>query len=179
MAQDTGSSLLDQGSRVVDDKNTATRGWRAYFEADLGFRNHWYPAFFGKHLAEGKCLGQEMLGERILFKRIDGRVYAIEDRCAHRGVPLSARPECYTKNTISCWYHGFTYDVRNGALVAIITDPDSPLIGKVALKSYPVEEHKNMVFIFIGDEAPHALALDLQPRLPRPQRSRDLSRWRA
>ena len=104
-----------------------------------------------------------MLGERILFKRIDGKVYAIEDRCVHRGVPFSVRPECYTKNTISCWYHGFTYDLRDGELVAIITDPESPLIGRVKLKAYPVEEHKNLVFAFIGDEAPHPLALDLQP----------------
>jgi carbazole 1,9a-dioxygenase len=163
MAQETGSPAADQTSGPNDRDGTTTRGWRAYFEAELGFRNHWYPAFFSKDLAEGKCRGEELLGERILFKRIDGRIHAIADRCAHRGVPFSARPECYTKNTISCWYHGFTYDVRNGALVAIITDPESPLVGKVALKSYPVEEQKNMVFVFIGDEAPHALALDLQP----------------
>jgi carbazole 1,9a-dioxygenase len=139
------------------------RPWRAYFEADLGFRNHWYPAFFSRQLADGECRGQVMLGERILFKRIDGRVYAIEDRCVHRGVPLSVRPECYTKNTISCWYHGFTYDLRDGKLVAIITDPESPLIGRTRLKAYPVEERKNLVFVFIGDAAPYPLALDLQP----------------
>src|SRR6516165_11244630 len=163
MTQEASPPVGDQATRSSDSGATLTRGWRAYFEADLGFRNHWYPAFFSRQLAEGECRGQEMLGERILFKRIDGRVYAIEDRCAHRGVPFSVRPECYTKNTISCWYHGFTYDVRNGALIAIITDPESPLIGKVKLKAYPVEEHKNLVFAFIGDEAPHALALDLQP----------------
>jgi carbazole 1,9a-dioxygenase terminal dioxygenase component len=90
-------------------------------------------------------------------------VYAVEDRCAHRGVQLSVRPECFSKNTISCWYHGFTYDVRTGALVAIVTDPESPLVGRVTLRSYPVEERKNLVFIFIGDGAPPPLALDLQP----------------
>src|SRR5262249_45320296 len=107
------------GSVAEADGAIGRRPWRAYFEASLGFRNHWYPAFFSRQLAEGECRGQEMLGERILFKRIDGRVFAIEDRCAHRGVPLSVRPECYTKNTISCWYHGFTYDLRDGRLVAI------------------------------------------------------------
>jgi carbazole 1,9a-dioxygenase len=137
--------------------------WSSYFQAALGFRNHWYPGFFGNQLAEGECRGQELLGERILFKRIDGRVYAIEDRCAHRGVSFSVRPECHSKNTISCWYHGFTYDVRDGKLVAIVTDPESPLIGKVTLKSYPIEERKGLIFVFIGDEPPHALSLDLQP----------------
>jgi carbazole 1,9a-dioxygenase terminal dioxygenase component len=162
MAHEVDAAADHQAAPPAGD-DPLRRPWRAYFEASLGFRNHWYPAFFSRQLAEGECRGQVMLGERILFKRIDGRVYAIEDRCVHRGVPLSVRPECYTKNTISCWYHGFTYDLRNGSLVAIITDPESPLIGRVKLKAYPVEEHKNLVFAFIGDETPHALMLDLQP----------------
>jgi carbazole 1,9a-dioxygenase len=163
MVQQVSSSEADDTARPVEGGEIGRRPWRAYFEASLGFRNHWYPAFFSRQLAEGECRGQQMLGERILFKRIDGKVYAIEDRCAHRGVPLSVRPECYTKNTITCWYHGFTYDLRDGKLVAIVTDPESPLIGRITMKSYPVEEHKNLVFAYIGDEAPHPLALDLQP----------------
>jgi carbazole 1,9a-dioxygenase len=163
MADKAGAAMGDEATLPAKGEEAPRRPWRAYFEAELGFRNHWYPAIFSKQLAEGECRGLVMLGERILFKRIDGKVYAIEDRCLHRGVPFSVRPECYTKNTISCWYHGFTYDLRDGKLVAIITDPDSPLIGRNKLKTYPVEERKNMVFAFIGDEAPHALALDLQP----------------
>jgi carbazole 1,9a-dioxygenase terminal dioxygenase component len=161
MAQQAESARQEEAPTA--ESELSRRPWRPYFEASLGFRNHWYPAFFSGQLPEGECRGQLMLGERILFKRIDGRVYAIEDRCAHRGVPFSVRPECHTKNTISCWYHGFTYDLRDGKLVAIITDPESTLIGRIALKSYPVEERKNLVFAYIGDAAPHPLALDLQP----------------
>src|ERR1051325_4205431 len=161
---DQSGSLVPDDAILPDKGNEAPRRpWGASFEAELGFRNHWYPAFFSRELAEGECRGQVMLGERILFKRIDGKVHAIEDRCLHRGVPLSVRPECYTKNTISCWYHGFTYDVRDGKLVAIITDPESPLIGRHKLKSYPVEEHKDLVFAYIGDAEPHPIMLDLQP----------------
>ena len=150
-------------SALAENDDFAKKPWRPYLEAKLGFRNHWYAAFFGHTLGEGECRGQEMLGERIFFKRIDGKVYAMEDRCAHRGVPISLRPECFSKNTVSCWYHGFTYDVRTGKVVAIITDPESPFIGKIGVKPYPVEEQKGLVFVFIGDETPHALALDLQP----------------
>lgn len=145
------------------EQDFATKPWAKYLEASLGFRNHWYPAFFSREIDDGGFLVLELLGEKILFKRINGRVYAVEDRCAHRGVPFSARPECYSDNTISCWYHGFTYDMRDGNLVAIITDPESPLIGKVALRTYPVEERKNVVFVFIGDDEPHALVEDVQP----------------
>ena len=161
MAEAPGES--GRGDDVSSGEDFVRKPWQPYLDAALGFRNHWYAAFFSAQLAEGDVRAQELLGERILFKRIDGRVHAIEDRCAHRGVQLSVRPECYSKTTISCWYHGFTYDFRTGRLVGIVTDPESTLIGKIGLKSYPIEERQNVVFIFIGDAAPHALALDLQP----------------
>jgi carbazole 1,9a-dioxygenase len=163
MADQASPATENDGSRLGEGDDFSRKPWRPYLEASLGFRNHWYPALFSNKLAEGQCVGQEILGERILFKRIDGKIYAIEDRCAHRGVQLSRRPECHSKNTISCWYHGFTYDLRNGRLVAIVTDPESPLIGTLSVKSYPIEERKNLIFIFIGDGMPPALALDLQP----------------
>ena len=145
------------------DKDFAAKPWANYLEASLGFRNHWYPAIFSRELSDGEFLGLELLGERILLKRIGGRVYAVEDRCAHRGVPFSRRPECYSDNTVSCWYHGFTYDMRDGKLVAIITDPESPLVGKVALRTYPIEERQNIVFVYVGDGEPHPLVEDVQP----------------
>ena len=140
--------------------------WQPYLEAALGFRNHWYPALFSAELPEGEARGVELLGEPILLKRVGSTVYALEDRCAHRGVPFSARVECYTAGTITCWYHGFTYDLRDGRLVAIVTDPDSSLIGKVFLKTYPVEERKGLVFVFVGDmDPPPPLREDVQPGL--------------
>ncbi|MGE0716520.1 MAG: Rieske 2Fe-2S domain-containing protein [Alphaproteobacteria bacterium] len=140
-----------------------SKPWAAYIEASLGLCNYWYPACFASEVPEDECLGVRLLGERILLKRVGGRVHAVEDRCVHRGVSLSARPECYSANTVTCWYHGFTYDVRDGKLVAIITDPESPLIGKAALKSYFVEERKNLVFVFIGDGEPTPLVESVQP----------------
>ncbi len=145
------------------DDDISKKPWKTYLEAALGFRNHWYPAFFSPELAEGEFRGEEMLGERLLFKRVDGVVHSVEDRCLHRGVSFSVRPECYTKNTVTCWYHGFTYNVKDGALVAIVTDPESALIGKISLKTYRVEERKNVVFVFIGDGEPPPLVEDVQP----------------
>ena len=157
--------------QVQDANGTAqavSRGtqYERYLDASLGLRNYWYPALFSKELQEGETRGELLLGERVFFKRIGGQVYAMEDRCAHRGVPFSARPECYTANTVTCWLHGFTYDVRDGKLVQILTDPDSGLIGKVALKTYPVQELHGVVFTFVGDmDPPPPLADDLQPRI--------------
>lgn len=152
--------------------------WSRYLDAELGLRNHWYPAFFSADLDEADTSGEygepvanvrveTLLGERILFRRVDGEVLAVEDRCLHRGVALSRRPECYTPGTVTCWYHGFTYDLDDGNLRSVISDPDCGLIGKVALRTYPTAEHAGLVFVFIGDEEPPPLMNDLQPALAR------------
>jgi carbazole 1,9a-dioxygenase terminal dioxygenase component len=125
---------------------------REYVAAKYGFRNHWYPCLFSAELAEGQLQPVELLGEKILLKRIDGRVYGIRDRCLHRGVQLSRKPECYTKETISCWYHGFTYRFDSGVLCGIVGVPGSAVIGKRRLKTYPVQEAKGLIFVFVGDE---------------------------
>ena len=148
--------------------------WQDYLDAGLGFRNHWYPAFFSHELKEADASpgnGEPVehfrctviLGERILFRRIDGQVYAIHDQCIHKGVPLSKKPECYTRETITCWYHGFTYDLKSGKLINIITDPQSALIGRHRIKTYPVKETHGLVFVFIGDREPPALEADVPP----------------
>ena len=100
----------------------AVGDWRAYVEAKMGFRNHWYPVRFSNELAEGQLITVQVLGEKLLLKRIDGKVYAIRDRCLHRGVPLSRKPDCYTKDTITCWYHGYTYRFQTGELVNILAE---------------------------------------------------------
>ena len=138
--------------------------WKGYVEAKLGFRNHWYPVRFSKELDEGQIEVIELLGERLLLKRIEGKVYAMRDRCLHRGVPLSRKPDCYTKDTITCWYHGYTYRFQTGELVNILAVPDSRLIGRRKIVTYPVEEAKGLIFVFLGDEdLVHDLKKDVPP----------------
>jgi carbazole 1,9a-dioxygenase len=135
----------------------------AYEDAAFGFRNHWYPAMLSDEIAEDQLVPLTLLGENILFKRIDGKVFAIRDECLHRGFRFSAKPECYTKNTITCWLHAFTYNFRTGDLVAIPSAPTSPLIGQRRLHAYPCEERNGMVFTFVGDLMPPPPLVDDVP----------------
>lgn len=125
---------------------------REYVAAKFGFRNHWYPAMFSCEIGEGEVKPAQLLGEKILLRRIGGRVHAIRDRCLHRGVQLSRKIECHTKDTITCWYHGFTYRFDSGLLCDIVSAPQSGVIGKKRIKTYPVQEAKGLVFVFVGDE---------------------------
>jgi carbazole 1,9a-dioxygenase terminal dioxygenase component len=157
-------TLPKEGGIMEEMLNTQTvrQAWRAYYEADLGFWNHWYPAAWSHEVGEDPK-PVKLLGERILLRRIDGRVWAIEDRCPHRRVPFSAKIECYTKDTITCWYHGWTVDFTTGELVQILTEPGSALIGKVRVKTYPVQEAQGLVFLFLGDIEPPPLSEDVPP----------------
>jgi carbazole 1,9a-dioxygenase len=137
--------------------------WRPYLEAKLGFRNHWYPVLFGRDLDGDAPKPVKVLGERVLLRRVGGQVYAVEDRCAHRRVPLSAKLECYTPETVTCWYHGFTYNFRDGKLVQVLTEPGCALIGKMAIKTYPVREAQGIIFVFVGDGEPPAIREDVPP----------------
>ena len=139
------------------------KAWRPYVEAKLGFRNHWYPTLMSSEVEENKPVTFKLCGEKLLLNRIDGKVFCVRDRCLHRGVNFSARPECYAKGTLTCWYHGWTYKWDTGDLVGILTNPESSQIGKHRLRAFPVEEQKGIVFVFMGDTPPPPLAHDVPP----------------
>jgi len=144
--------MTESTTGTVDPKILSkVKSFSGYVEAKLGFRNHWYPVGFTADFAEGEPEKRKILGLDLLFKRIDGKVFAIRDRCVHRGVPLSTKPECWTKDTITCWYHGFTYRFDTGKLVNVLSMPNSRLIGQTGVTTYPVQEMKGVVFVFIGD----------------------------
>jgi phenylpropionate dioxygenase-like ring-hydroxylating dioxygenase large terminal subunit len=129
-----------------------TRQYQPYLEAAWGFKNAWYPALFSTELKTGKVKGVTIAGHEIALRRTEAQVFAIRDRCAHRGVRMSLRPTCLTQDTITCWYHGFTYGLADGLLKTIVASPDDPLIGKVRLRTYPVIEKAGIIFVFVGDE---------------------------
>src|SRR5438132_4389986 len=78
----------------VEDKRSASReyvggNWPRYDAAVLGFRNYWYPVLLSRQV-RGRPRAITVCGERIVLVRDRGRLYALHDRCPHRGVPLSA-----------------------------------------------------------------------------------------
>ncbi|MGH7986553.1 MAG: Rieske 2Fe-2S domain-containing protein [Candidatus Binataceae bacterium] len=147
---------MDVGDKTAGKAHSkilaASRQYEPYLEAAWGFKNAWYPAVLSSEVGEKQVTGVVMAGHEILLRRANGRVYALADRCAHRGVKISARPTCFNDTTVTCWYHGFTYGLDDGVLKTIVASPGDPLIGKVRIRTYPVEERAGIVFVFVGDE---------------------------
>jgi phenylpropionate dioxygenase-like ring-hydroxylating dioxygenase large terminal subunit len=128
---------------------------------ETGFRNYWYPVIRSKHLKTGP-IRRRLLGEDIVLWRDGGKVNALADRCPHRGASLSRGHIRFPgSGTISCPYHGWTYDGTGQLRACIQEGPQSLNPGKVRTKAYPVEERLDVVWVWIGDTEPVPIEEDL------------------
>jgi phenylpropionate dioxygenase-like ring-hydroxylating dioxygenase large terminal subunit len=139
--------------------------WPTYEATVLGFRDYWYPVAWSKSIGR-KPIALTLLGDKVMLLRDrDGQPRALHNRCPHRGVPLSlGRQEA--PGTWSCIYHGWTYDIQSGVMVACLTDgPDSPLAGRVRVRTYPVAERLGLVWVFFGEGTPPPVEADIPEEL--------------
>jgi phenylpropionate dioxygenase-like ring-hydroxylating dioxygenase large terminal subunit len=168
------SAARSQGRRSGTPRQSASRQavrqdwstWPNYEAAATGFRGYWYPVTWSGHVTS-KPSQFTICGEKLVLIRDGGRAYALHDRCPHRGVPLSLGKQQFP-GTLSCPYHGWTYDLSSGRLRAVITDgPDSPICGKVSVQTYAVEERLGMVWVYIPlrNEQPGPIDDQLPPEL--------------
>jgi vanillate O-demethylase monooxygenase subunit len=111
-------------------------------------RNYWYVAASADEV-QNKPLGRIILGEPVVFYRLqDGTPVALEDRCAHRHLPLSMGK--LVGDTLQCHYHGLRYD-KGGVCVRVPGQDMIPATARV--KSYPVVERYKWLWIWMGDPA--------------------------
>lgn len=157
-------SLADskKGRRQAPGQDWST--WPQYEAAELGLRGYWYPIAWAREVGK-RPHPVTLLGERIVLLRNGDRINALHDRCPHRGVPLSAGRRQFP-GTISCAYHGWTFDSATGDLVAVLTDgPESPICGKVSVATYPVEQRLGLVWVFIGEGEPPPVEREIPDEL--------------
>lgn len=109
-------------------------------------KNSWYVAAWSEEVGQRQPLARTIIGERIvLFRTSDDRVVALEDRCAHRHMPLSLG-RITEDDTLICPYHGLTYD-GNGDCVRV---PGQETTDSIRIRSYPVEQRSGLVWIWMG-----------------------------
>lgn len=112
-------------------------------------RNCWYVGAWSHEIAESTLLSRKLLGERIaFFRKEDGSIAALRDRCGHRFAPLSkGRKE---GDCVRCMYHGLVFDSSGKC----VEEPGHKRpIGRLGVRAYPVQERWNQVWIWIGDPA--------------------------
>ncbi|MEO1240062.1 MAG: Rieske 2Fe-2S domain-containing protein, partial [Pseudomonadota bacterium] len=111
-------------------------------------KNSWYVAGWSADFQDG-IVPLEIVGERIaLFRSPDGPLYALEDRCPHRLLPLSKGKQL--GSTIQCGYHGMTFD-GTGKCVRVPGQDNTPT--RADVRAFPVVERHGIVWIWMGAPA--------------------------
>ncbi|MFB7712012.1 Rieske 2Fe-2S domain-containing protein [Streptomyces sp. NPDC056105] len=133
------------GSRPVDERGEAVADLRR-----IGIDpDYWYPVAVSRAVRKGRTFAAVFAGERIvLYRGRSGSVHALEDRCAHRQVPLSLG--VVEGDVLRCCYHAWAYR-GNGRISQIPYLPKGCERPPRGVRSYPVREAFGLVFVFPGD----------------------------
>lgn len=123
-------------------------------------RLYWLPFLrSGDVKVDGQPYRVRLLGEDLVaFRDSSGRVGLVDHACPHRGAPLVfGRNEA---DGIRCIYHGWKFNVA-GACEEMPAEPTgSPMLQKVRIKSYPVQERNGILWAYMGPD------VDAPPALP-------------
>ncbi|MFF9578030.1 Rieske 2Fe-2S domain-containing protein [Streptomyces rubiginosohelvolus] len=122
----------------------------------------WYPVALSRSVRKEGVAAAVFAGERIaLYRARSGTVHALEDRCAHRQVPLSMG--VVDGETLRCCYHAWAYrgDGRISQIPYLAKGDARPPRG---VRAYPVREAYGLVFVFPGD--PEKAAVTPLPDVP-------------
>jgi phenylpropionate dioxygenase-like ring-hydroxylating dioxygenase large terminal subunit len=134
---------------------------RALIPSD-GAKEYWYPALEGSKVKD-RPVGLKIVGvDLVFFRGKDGNVAALWNVCPHRGGSLM-HGDCHFEGTVSCPYHGWTFDGDGNVLAVLPEGPDSRIPGKVAARKYPTVTLKGMVFVWMGEGEPAPLTEDIPP----------------
>ena len=110
-------------------------------------RNQWYCAALKHELGETP-IGRIFLNEPVvMYRKTDGTIVALEDRCCHRRAPLSKGK--VEGDNLRCGYHGFLYDATG----KVVWVPGQRVPPEARVRSYPIVEKHGYVWIWMGDPA--------------------------
>ena len=115
-------------------------------KAAVWLRNRWYQAGWANEVTADVSLVRTILNDPILFyRKLDGTLAALFDRCPHRFAPLSEGK--IIGDQVVCGYHGLGFS-SDGSCV---TNPHGPITASMCVTAYPVVERHTAIWVWMGD----------------------------
>ena len=135
----------------------------------------WYPLARSRDLRPGRTHLATFAGAPIVLARTEtGQVFALDDRCSHRQLPLHRGVVC--GETLRCAYHAWTY--RQDGQIAAVPYLPKETARPAGVRSYPCREAYGHVFVFPGDREKAAqVPLPALPGYEAPN-TRTMAFWR-
>jgi len=110
--------------------------------------NAWYQAAWIHELNDTPIARMFLDEPVVLFRGKAGEAYALEDRCCHRATPLHLGE--VVDGGLQCGYHGLVFD---GAGKCVEIPGQDTIPPQAQVRSYPVVEQQEIVWIWMGDPA--------------------------
>jgi phenylpropionate dioxygenase-like ring-hydroxylating dioxygenase large terminal subunit len=130
-------------------------------------RGLWYVAMPGGDLAPGGMAVRVMLGDPVLIvRRKNGSVFAINDICPHRGMPL--HHGSFDGETVACTYHGWRYGAEGTCtFIPSMMDDQKIDLAKIRTAAYRCVEQQGLIWVYFArdGEAPTG-AMAKPPKMP-------------
>jgi vanillate O-demethylase monooxygenase subunit len=133
-------------------ESTELRESRKQMVSGTYLRNAWYVAAWSDDLAEGQLLARTIMKEPVvLYRKADGSVAALHDRCPHRFAPLSMG-KIVNGDGVQCPYHGLEFDASGACTLNPHGAKNIP--SRARVRSFPVTEKHKAIWIWMGDREP-------------------------
>lgn len=116
---------------------------------------HWYAACCADELTALKPLARVLWEEPlVLFRDAERKPVALSDRCTHRGAALS-EGQRDAEGCLRCPYHGWAYDGQGQVIQVPSEGPERRVRPGLQGRSFPCQEQDGLVWVWMGDGAPH------------------------
>jgi nitrite reductase/ring-hydroxylating ferredoxin subunit len=121
-----------------------------------GLREFWYPVFPSRELRNNEPKPLTLLGDDlVVFRDERGHARTLSAVCPHRQTLLSlGQVGVFKPGTITCRYHGLTFDGEGECVAALTEGPESRLPGRIRTRAYPTDERAGMIWIYTGKKPP-------------------------
>jgi len=115
-------------------------------------RRYWYPVAASSELSTGSVCKVRLLCENlVLFRKPDGELGLIAERCPHRGASMHCGH--VDDEGIACPYHGWKFDAQGHCLSMPAENTQKPrLLERAGIRAYPVEELGGLIFAYLGPQ---------------------------
>jgi phenylpropionate dioxygenase-like ring-hydroxylating dioxygenase large terminal subunit len=104
----------------------------------------------------------KMLGDDLIFWKGKNGIVAFHNSCPHRGGMLH-QADHWWEGTITCTYHGWTFDETGECIAVLGEGPESKIPFKPDARTivYPTRTLKNIVFVWMGLGEPAPIEEDV------------------